>query len=118
MIEYPMHPREKQMLAWIAQNTIKTEDACLDYKLKFGKYAGMTLEEMLGDNTRIAYIQWLKTNTKSDNLKKIISAASKAINAEAVNRCRHLECQRYFLPQLDVIFLVWVNPVVINVSIN
>lgn len=74
-----MHPKEKQMLDWIAQNIIANQDACLDYELKFGKYKGFTLEEMLGDNTRIAYIQWLKTNTKSDNLKKIISAASKAM---------------------------------------
>ena len=79
MIEYPMHPKEKLMLAWIDQNTIKTEDACLDYKLRYGKYAGFTLEEMLGDDTRIAYILWLKKNTKNQNLKKRISAASKAM---------------------------------------
>ena len=74
-----MHPKEKQMLAWIEQNTIANQDACLDYELRYGKYAGMTLEEMLGDNTRIAYIQWLKQNTKSDNLKKRITGASRAM---------------------------------------
>ena len=76
---HPMHPKEKLMLDWIAQNTIVNQDACLDYKLRYGKYAGFTLEEMLGDNTRIAYIQWLKQNTKSNNLKKRITGASKAM---------------------------------------
>ena len=79
MVYQPMHPKEKIMLDWIRENTIRTEDACLDYKLRYGVYAGFTLEEMLGDDTRIAYIQWLKTNTKSDNLKKRITGASRAM---------------------------------------
>jgi len=77
MIEYPMREKEKQMLAWIKQNTMKTEDACLDYKLRYGKYAGFTLEEMLGDDTRIMYIQWLKKNTKSLLLKKELHVLQK-----------------------------------------
>ena len=79
MVYQPMSQKEKQMLDWIAQNTIRTEDACLDYKLRYGKYAGFTLEEMLGDDTRIMYIQWLKKNTKSLLLKKRITCASKAM---------------------------------------
>ena len=74
-----MHPKEKLMLDWIKNNTIVNQDACLDYKLRYGKYAGFTLEEMLGDNTRIAYILWLKQNTKSDNVKKRITGASRAM---------------------------------------
>ena len=76
---HPMREKEKLMLAWIKNNTIVNQDACLDYKLRYGKYAGFTLEEMLGDDTRIPYILWLKKNTKSQNLKKIITAASKAM---------------------------------------
>ena len=79
MIFYPMREKEKLMLAWIKLNTIANQDACLDYKLRYGVYAGFTLEEMLGDDTRIAYIQWLKLNTKSDNLKKRITGASRAM---------------------------------------
>ena len=63
---------------WIAQNAIKTEVDCLDYKLKYGKYAGFSLSEMLGNNDRIQHIKWLKKSTRSQNLKKIISAASRA----------------------------------------
>jgi hypothetical protein len=76
---HPMREKEKQMLTWIAQNTIVNQDACLDYTLRYGKYKGFTLEEMLGDDTRIAYIQWLKRTTNSSTLKKKITGASKAM---------------------------------------
>ena len=79
MIFYPMREKEKQMLAWIKQNTIKTEDACLDYTLRYGKYAGFTLEEMFGDDTRLKYIKWLKKSTKSLLLQKRITGASRAM---------------------------------------
>jgi hypothetical protein len=62
-----MHPKEQQIIEWLAVETIRREDACLDYKLKFGKYTGFTLEEMLGDSERIQYIQWLKRVSASSS---------------------------------------------------
>ena len=74
--------KERLLIDWIAQNTIKTEVDCLDFHLKYGKYAGFSLAEMLGDNDRIQHIKWLKKTTQSQNLKKIILAASRAMLRE------------------------------------
>jgi hypothetical protein len=77
-----MSAKEQLLIDWIAQNKLKTEGDCLDFRLKYGKYAGFSLAEMLGDNDRIQHIKWLKQTTRSQNLKKIISAASRAMLRE------------------------------------
>ena len=41
VITYPMHPKEQRILDWIAQNTRRTENACLEI-------AGFSFEERLG----------------------------------------------------------------------
>ena len=52
-------------------NQVITQEDADKYKLKFGKYKDKTIKEIYKDDPK--YIEWMITNTKDENLLKIIS---------------------------------------------
>lgn len=53
-----------------AEPTIKTKEEALELEIKFGKYKGNKLKDILDDES---YLEWLFDNGKDENIKKAVS---------------------------------------------
>jgi hypothetical protein len=68
---------ENEALENEALENIRIEREASEYTLRYGKYAGHTLEDMVKDKIKINYLIWLYGNTKSEHLKSNIILISK-----------------------------------------
>lgn len=54
----------------VAEPKIQTKEEALKLEIKFGKYKGQTLEEIIEDEN---YLDWLFNNSKDENIVKAVS---------------------------------------------
>lgn len=59
-----------------------------DMKLKFGKYKGLTLRQMVKKSKTRRYLRWLSTRTLYGNQQECVNAALKYHDREKANRER------------------------------
>ena len=65
------------------------QHSALNFKLKFGKYAGHTLREMLNHSDKTKYLQWMRNNSKTSNfMKHIITEAANEMLEEKTEKLK------------------------------
>ena len=63
---------------WVTDIKFRLEYRALGFRLKYGKFAGKTLNDLLQTLNGVRYVLWLKGHTKNLGFKKILSNAARA----------------------------------------